>query len=326
VRLKADNQALKAENQQLINFKSILMSAANGVAGQQQQLPAGSSPPVASYGGGGSLYAGSGQQYSPPAAHLSSADFEFKQQHVATPQQSAAQQSAFFFSPTKSRNSTMHDSISISNMGGGGGGGQQFQTQSQSQSHAQHTPLPSYPKTSSYVHVMPSPLAADALSTPAPVSHAQAQAQRHNGATAAASAHSSDILSEINAHLSSSGRGRSTAAPSPARGYPPSTPSANASFASSAAMLPGSGSGGANLVDQARALFQTAQARLPSATFGDFVALVQQFRSISASGAGADAHSWDAIRHRAAQLLGPYQDIYALFEQLLQATQMQQQR
>ena len=94
-------------------------------------------------------------------------------------------------------------------------------------------------------------------------------------------------------------------------------------------MLPGSGSGsggGANLVDQARALFQTAQSRLPGATFGEFVALVQQIRSISSSGAGADAHAWDAIRHRAAQLLGPYQDIYALFEQLLQATQMQQQR
>ena len=91
-----------------------------------------------------------------------------------------------------------------------------------------------------------------------------------------------------------------------------------------------------NLADQARSLFQTAQARLPGPVFADFVGLVQQFRSSASAsssssssvyGHGQREATWDNIRHKAANLLAAnYQDIYALFEQLLQATQMQQQR
>lgn len=81
-----------------------------------------------------------------------------------------------------------------------------------------------------------------------------------------------------------------------------------------------------SLVDQARSLFHAAQSRLAAGVFSEFVSLVQQFRSITGGPhANSNSHAqWEEIRYKAAALLAAQPDLYAMFEQLMQATQTQQ--
>jgi hypothetical protein len=196
---------------------------------------------------------------------------------------------------------------------------------------------------------MPSPLSADALASPsAPSLQRPAPTQTPNGSAAgvaAADGHGQhDILSEINAHLN--GRSTTRGASSSPTAAPPTQPPVYFSNHIDAASpstphhherstlngISGSGShpsasGSVGLAEHARGLFQAAQARLPRDVFAEFVGLVQQFRVLSSSSHGGnDARAWGEVRGRAAVLLAQHPDIYAHFEQLLHATQLQQQQ
>lgn len=349
VRLKAENQALKAENAQLAHFKTLLLSAAHGMAPPQQaaaslalSLPAPYSNAQQALHAANAASNAAAASPAPPAEadwmHRQSANAAAQQSQQAQQQQQQQPQTQFFFSPVKSSRGGMNESIALSNVP------TSFppQHQSSAATGAQSTPAPAPRPRSDYVYMMPSPLSADALASPSPQRNnnhnhqqqqhdgAEQQQQQRNASATTAAAASPDILHEINAHLSSS-RGGKAASPvsSPMRngasnhqqqqhhsnGYVPAAPSAS------------------SLVDQARALFHTAQARLPAHTFTEFVSLVQQFRSAASasngathSTAGSGGGSWEAIRQQAAGLLAPWQDIHALFEQLLHATQVQQQQ
>jgi hypothetical protein len=173
VRFKSENQELRKENEQLNNFKHILMSAANGMA-----------PPASSNG----LFSSTlqPQRLGVPDPHLqasassntfTTADLGGSMIAPTSNHTNTNTNPSFYFSPLKR---PPQESIGVSNM-------QQTQQQT-GQTQPASTP---YNKRSSngYVHVMPSPLTADALASPAPQQHAQKS--------------SSDILNEINANLSS---------------------------------------------------------------------------------------------------------------------------
>ncbi len=325
VRFRAENQALKAENAQLAHFKTLLLSAANGMAPPPQAAALALSL-AAPYPNAQALYAttsnaadANSHLQQPPSTIA--ADAEWNRQAAAS-QQQQQQHTQYFFSPVKS--ARLHESISLSSVPTPLPQ-QQQQQQQQAQSYhpssaSQSTPQPAPRSKSNYLHVMPSPLSADALASPSPQRHNQPSnggGEHRNAAAAAAGA--PDILHEINAHLSSSRGGRSASpATSPVAARSTSAYHHSNGFTTAVAPAASSASG---LVDQARALFHTAQSRLPAHTFTEFVALVQQFRSAASNGG-----NWDGIRQRAAGLLAPWQDIHALFEQLLHATQVQQQQ
>jgi hypothetical protein len=352
VRLKADNQALRAENGQLAHFKTLLLGAAAGMPTAPPQLgttpalqlglptpyPAAAAATVAAAASPVSFYSSQQQhQHHPqqPQPH-SAADSEAR----AVP--SAASQ--FFFSPVKSTAArSMHESnpaLLASAVA---------TTPSLQHQHQHATPLQPARPASNYVHVMPSPLSADALASPSPPS-LQRPAPTPNGA---ADHQQHDILSEINAHLNGRSTTRVSSSPTAASAAapptqlpiyfsnhidaaPPATPnhhersmlngiSGSHGGSGSGGHTNSSGSGNVGLAEHARGLFQAAQARLPRDVFAEFVGLVQQFRALSSHG-GNDARAWGEVRGRAAVLLAQHPDIYAHFEQLLHATQLQQQQ
>lgn len=320
VRLKAENQQLKGENDQLVQFKAILMSTATNL--QQPTMHSGLLSSTLRP-----------QQFGVPdpmlsparsSASLSTHDLDgYKPAtttaHGAPMTSSSIQNPSFFFSPLKRPPHHQHqqqqESISITNHA--------------STSHPHATPSFAHhtqqqhqrasPGARSYAHVMPSPLAPDALMSPQPGSASQATKSSDN------------ILHQINANLSASGGGRARPSHSPVRGSAAAASSSSAyassyqpsPYSSTAASSSFSGAPSGHLVDQARQLFHLAQARLLPSAFSEFVGLVQQFRTTSSHAAD---HTWEEIRLKAAMLLAGHHDVLGLFDQLLQATQLQQRQ
>jgi hypothetical protein len=295
VRFKAENQQLKAENEQLMQFKNILLSTANNL--QQPSLHSG----LLSSTLRPQQFGVPDPMLSPQRSSLSTHDLDYKPSSSSAANGQATQQAAtnsinnpsFFFSPLK--RPQPQESISITH---------HHAPTSNQQPSASNAPQSTPSAQRSYAHITPSPLAPDALMSPPAA--AQQQQQQTSKST-------DDILQQINANLSASGR--NLPAHSPLRSNPHSASSASYSASASSS----SNTASTNLVEQARHLFHLAQSRLHPSAFSEFVHLVQQFRTV-----GGEQHAWEEIRLKAAMLLRGQHEVLALFDKLLEATQMQQ--